>query len=76
MTVMPGAQVNMPGSVQNIITVHLPEGANIAEIQMFDHDEQSLFAMCTRIELPPERETELAEGLRDVRSRGRSTPRN
>ncbi|MAT69030.1 MAG: formyltetrahydrofolate deformylase [Planctomycetaceae bacterium] len=44
-------------------------GANIAEIQMFDHDEQSLFAMCTRIELPPERETELAEGLRDVRSR-------
>src|SRR5262245_56717771 len=30
-------------------------GANIAEIQMYDHDEQSLFAMLLRIELPHER---------------------
>ncbi len=29
-------------------------GANIAEIQMYDHDEQSLFAMLLRIELPAE----------------------
>jgi formyltetrahydrofolate deformylase len=31
------------------------QGANIAEIQMYDHDEQSLFAMLLRIELPPQR---------------------
>ena len=29
-------------------------GANIAEIQMYDHDEQSLFAMLLRIDLPAE----------------------
>ena len=27
-------------------------GANIAEIQMYDHDEQSVFAMLLRIEIP------------------------
>jgi len=27
------------------------EGANIAEIQMYDHDEEALFAMLLRIEL-------------------------
>ena len=27
-------------------------GANIAEIQMYDHDEESLFAMLLRIDLP------------------------
>jgi formyltetrahydrofolate deformylase len=31
------------------------EGANIAEIQMYDHDEQALFAMLLRIDLPAER---------------------
>ena len=41
-------------------------GANIAEIQMYDHDEQSLFAMLLRIELPAEQsgrrcEPQLAE---------------
>ena len=30
-------------------------GANIAEIQMYDHDEQSVFSMLTRIELEPSR---------------------
>jgi formyltetrahydrofolate deformylase len=29
-------------------------GANIAEIQMYDHDEMSLFAMLLRVELPPD----------------------
>ncbi|MGD9720520.1 MAG: formyltransferase family protein [Pirellulales bacterium] len=29
-------------------------GANIAEIQMYDHDEESLFAMLLRIDLPTE----------------------
>jgi formyltetrahydrofolate deformylase len=28
-------------------------GANIAEIQMFDHDEESVFSMLTRVELDP-----------------------
>ena len=28
------------------------QGANIAEIQMYDHDEEALFAMLLRIELP------------------------
>src|SRR5262245_54288262 len=27
-------------------------GANIAEIQMYDHDEESLFAMLLRLDLP------------------------
>jgi formyltetrahydrofolate deformylase len=31
------------------------QGANIAEIQMYDHDEACLFAMLCRIELPAER---------------------
>jgi formyltetrahydrofolate deformylase len=31
------------------------EGANIAEIQMYDHDEEALFAMLLRIEFPLER---------------------
>ncbi len=26
-------------------------GANIAEIQMFDHDQESVFSMLTRVEL-------------------------
>jgi formyltetrahydrofolate deformylase len=30
------------------------EGANIAEIQMYDHDERALFAMLCRVELPSE----------------------
>ncbi|MEX2113144.1 MAG: formyltransferase family protein [Pirellulales bacterium] len=30
------------------------QGANIAEIQMYDHDEESLFAMLLRINLPSE----------------------
>lgn len=31
------------------------EGANIAEIQMYDHDEERVFAMLVRIELPEDR---------------------
>lgn len=41
-------------------------GANIAEIQMFDHDDQSIFSMFTRIELPADREADLAKGIADV----------
>ena len=39
------------------------EGANIAEIQMYDHDEQALFAMLLRIQWPA---AELASLRRDL----------
>lgn len=43
--------------------------ANIAEIQMYDHDEESVFSMLTRIDLPPERFEELREAMDDVAKR-------
>ncbi len=42
------------------------QGANITEIQMYDHDEQSLFAMLLRIELPAEQFTSLAAVLAEI----------
>ncbi len=44
-------------------------GANIAEIQMYDHDEESLFSMLTRIELAPGRYDELRRAMIDVGKR-------
>lgn len=44
-------------------------GANIAEIQMFDHDEQSLFSMLTRVELAPERAGDLRSSTKEIRGR-------
>jgi formyltetrahydrofolate deformylase len=44
-------------------------GANIAEIQMYDHDEESVFSMLTRIELDPQRFDELREAMIDVARR-------
>jgi len=44
-------------------------GANIAEIQMYDHDEESVFSMLTRIELDPARFDELRQAMNDVASR-------
>ncbi|QDU90125.1 Formyltetrahydrofolate deformylase [Pirellulimonas nuda] len=44
-------------------------GANIAEIQMYDHDEQSVFSMLTRIELPEARREELELAMKDVAQR-------
>jgi formyltetrahydrofolate deformylase len=41
-------------------------GANIAEIQMYDHDEESVFSMLTRIELSPDRFEELREAMNSV----------
>jgi formyltetrahydrofolate deformylase len=46
-------------------------GANIAEIQMYDHDEESVFSMLTRIELDPQRFDELRESMSDVAQRTR-----
>jgi len=39
------------------------EGANIAEIQMYDHDEEQLFAMLLRIQLPAEKLPSLRQTL-------------
>jgi formyltetrahydrofolate deformylase len=44
-------------------------GANIAEIQMFDHDEQSVFSMLTRVEVDPQRIAELTESVREISAR-------
>ena len=42
-------------------------GANIAEIQMFDHDEESVFSMLTRVEIEPSRIDELKESMQAIR---------
>ena len=44
-------------------------GANIAEIQMYDHDEESVFSMLTRIELDPARFEELRQSMTDISQR-------
>jgi formyltetrahydrofolate deformylase len=44
-------------------------GANIAEIQMYDHDEESVFSMLTRIELDPQRFDDLRQAMSDVARR-------
>ncbi|WP_146449342.1 formyltetrahydrofolate deformylase [Bythopirellula polymerisocia] len=41
-------------------------GANISEIQMFDHDEESLFSMLTRVELAPNRVRDLSEAANEI----------
>jgi len=43
------------GLADPIIHYVTGQGANIAEIQMYDHDEACLFAMLCRVELEPER---------------------
>ncbi len=42
------------------------QGANIAEIQMYNHDEEALFAMLLRIELPRECFDELQHAMREI----------
>ena len=42
------------------------QGANIAEIQMYDHDEECLFAMLLRIELARERYDELRTAMQSI----------
>src|SRR5205085_8209959 len=44
-------------------------GANIAEIQMYDHDRESLFSMLTRIELEPGQFDELRQAMTDISQR-------
>jgi formyltetrahydrofolate deformylase len=42
------------------------QGANIAEIQMYDHDEEALFAMLLRIHLPGAQLPEIRKALADI----------
>ena len=42
------------------------EGANFSEIQMYDHDDQALFAMLLRIELPPQNLDLLRKALVEI----------
>ena len=44
-------------------------GANIAEIQMYDHDEESVFSMLTRIELEPRRYEDLRREMMAISGR-------
>jgi formyltetrahydrofolate deformylase len=46
-------------------------GANIAEIQMYDHDEECVFSMLTRIELDAARYEELRQSMNEVAQRTR-----
>jgi formyltetrahydrofolate deformylase len=42
------------------------QGANIAEIQMYDHDERALFAMLLRIDLPAAQFPQLRPALEEI----------
>jgi formyltetrahydrofolate deformylase len=44
-------------------------GANIAEIQMFDHDEEQVFSMLTRVEIDPDRIAALSDAVKTISSR-------
>ncbi|MDZ4657479.1 MAG: formyltransferase family protein [Bythopirellula sp.] len=44
-------------------------GANIAEIQMFDHDEESVFSMLTRVEMDAARANDLKKSAQEISQR-------
>ncbi len=44
-------------------------GANIAEIQMFDHDQESVFSMLTRVELDSGKVDQLQGAMQEISSR-------
>src|SRR6187549_2264904 len=46
------------------------QGANIAEIQMYDHDEEALFAMLLRVQLPAEKLADVRQAMEAI---GRET---
>lgn len=54
------------GLADPIIHYVTGQGANIAEIQMYDHDEEAVFAMLLRIELPAERFASLQTALAEI----------
>ena len=54
------------GLADPIIHYVTGQGANIAEIQMYDHDEEALFAMLLRIELPAEQFPALQKAAAEI----------
>jgi formyltetrahydrofolate deformylase len=52
--------------VDPIIHYVTGEGANIAEVQMYNHDEQALFAMLLRIQFPAEQFTALRRAMVEI----------
>ena len=44
-------------------------GANISEIQMFDHDQESVFSMLTRVEMDASKEAELQTAVQQISKR-------
>ncbi|MBI1900370.1 MAG: formyltetrahydrofolate deformylase [Planctomycetia bacterium] len=54
------------GLADPIIHFVTGRGANIAEIQMYDHDEECLFAMLLRIELAAEHLPAVRDAMRDI----------
>lgn len=52
--------------VDPIIHYVTGEGANIGEVQMYDHDEEALFAMLLRIDLPADRLDALRSALTEI----------
>ncbi|QDU94851.1 formyltetrahydrofolate deformylase [Lignipirellula cremea] len=54
------------GLADPIIHYVTGQGANIAEIQMYDHDEEALFAMLLRIEVDPEQLPLLRKAMLEI----------
>ena len=54
------------GLADPIIHYVTGQGANIAEIQMYDHDEESLFAMLCRINLPSSELASLRHAIQEI----------
>lgn len=54
------------GLADPIIHYVTGQGANIAEIQMYDHDEEAVFAMMLRIHLPGAQFDEVRRALTDI----------
>ncbi len=54
------------GLADPIIHYVTGQGANIAEIQMYDHDEEALFAMLLRIELPTDQLAPLRQAMLQI----------
>ena len=56
----------MSASPIRSFTIVTGQGANIAEIQMYDHDEEAVFAMLVRIHLPAEQLPEIRKALAEI----------
>ncbi len=54
------------GLADPIVHYATGQGANIAEIQMYDHDEERLFAMLLRMELPHAEFAALREAMQEI----------